>query len=66
VRTAHRRQPIEREYLATPNAAVPLGTWQAICKRAADDAKVGDTKARDCPAELLTNQERLLQTGNLG
>lgn len=36
------RRPIEREYLATLNAAVPLDTWQAICKRAADDALAGD------------------------
>lgn len=40
------RRPIEREYLATLNAAVPLDTWQAICKRAADDALAGDAKAR--------------------
>ncbi len=32
------RRPIDQEYLATLNAAVPLDTWQAICKRAADDA----------------------------
>ena len=32
------RRPIEREYLATLNDAVPLDTWHAICKRAADDA----------------------------
>jgi hypothetical protein len=37
------RRPIEREYLATLNAAVPLDTWQAICKRAADDALAGDS-----------------------
>jgi len=35
---AEPRRRIEREYLAALNAAVPLDTWQAICKRAADDA----------------------------
>ncbi len=40
------RRPIEREYLATLNAAVPLESWQAICKRADDDALAGDAKAR--------------------
>lgn len=41
------RRPIEREYLATLNATVPLDTWQAICKRAADDALAGNAKARE-------------------
>jgi len=36
------RRPIEREYLATLNAAVPLDTWQAICKRAAGEVKAHD------------------------
>jgi len=57
------RRPIEREYLATLNAAVPLDTWQAICKRAADDALAGDAKARDWLAKwLLGLQTRLLTT----
>jgi hypothetical protein len=47
------RRPIEREYLATLNAAVPLDTWQSICKRAADDALAGDAKARDWLAKWL-------------
>jgi len=51
------RRPIEREYLATLNAAVPLDTWQAICKRAADDALVGDAKARDWLAKWLLGLE---------
>jgi len=58
-----RRRPIEREYLATLNAAVPLDTWQAICKRAADDALAGDAKARDWLAKwLLGLESRLLTT----
>jgi hypothetical protein len=35
------------------NAVVPLDTWQAICKRAADDALAGDAKARDWLAKWL-------------
>ena len=51
--SAKTRRPIEREYLATLNAAVPLDTWQAICKRAADDALAGDAKARAWRAKRL-------------
>ncbi len=55
------RRPIEREYLAELNAAVPLDTWQAICKRAADDALAGDAKARDWLAKwLLALDNRVL------
>ncbi len=58
-----RRRPIEREYLAALNAAVPLDTWQAICMRAADDALAGDAKARDWLAKwLLGIESRLLTT----
>lgn len=56
------RRPIEREYLATLNAAVPLETWQAICKRAADDALTGDAKARDWLAKWLLGLESRLLT----
>ena len=56
------RRPIEREYLATLNAAVPLDTWQAICKRAADDALAGDAKARDWLAKWLLGLESLRLT----
>lgn len=35
------RRPIEREYLATLNAAVPLDTWQKICQRATDECSGG-------------------------
>jgi hypothetical protein len=56
------RRPIEREYLATLNAAVPLDTWQAICQRAADDAKGGDAKARDWLAKWLLGLEWRLLT----
>jgi hypothetical protein len=56
------RRPIEREYLATLNAAVPLDTWQAICKRAADDALAGDAKARDWLAKWQLGLESRLLT----
>jgi hypothetical protein len=51
------RRPIEREYLATLNAAVPLDTWEAICKRAADDALDDDARARDWLAKWLLGLE---------
>ena len=51
--TQRQRRPIEREYLATLNAAVTLDTWQAICKRAADDALAGDARARDWLSKWL-------------
>jgi len=58
-----KRRPIEREYLATLNAAVPLDTWQAICKRAAADALAGDARARDWLAKwLLGIEARILTT----
>ena len=56
------RRPIEREYLAMLNAAVPLDTWQAICKRAADDALAGDARARDWLAKWLLGLESRLLT----
>ena len=56
------RSPIEREYLATLNAAVPLDTWQATCKRAADDALARDAKARDWLAKWLLGLESRLLT----
>ena len=40
------RRPVEREYFAVLNAAVPLDVWQRICQRAVDDALAGDHKAR--------------------
>ena len=54
---AKQRRPIEREYLAMLNAAVPLDVWQAICKRAADDALAGDAKARDWLSKWLLGTE---------
>ncbi len=51
------RRPIEREYLATLNAAIPLVSWQAICKRAADDVLAGDAQARDWLAKWLLGIE---------
>jgi len=59
------RRPIEREYLATLNAAVPVDTWQAICKRAADDALAGDAKARDWLAKWLLGLESREDVGKL-
>jgi len=59
---AKARRPIEREYLAMLNAAVPLDTWQAICKRAADDALAGDARARDWLAKWLLGMESRLLT----
>jgi hypothetical protein len=56
------RRPIEREYLAALNAAVPLDTWQSICKRAADDALAGDARARDWLAKWLLGVESRLLT----
>lgn len=56
------RRPIEREYLATLNAAVPLDTWQSICKRAAVDALAGDAKAREWLAKWLLGLESRLLT----
>lgn len=51
------RRPIEREYLAALNAAVPLETWQAICERAAKYAMAGDAKARDWLSKWLLGLE---------
>ncbi len=59
---AKTRRPIEREYLATLNAAVPLDKWQAICKRAADDAIAGDAKARDWLSKWLLGLESRILT----
>jgi len=59
---AKARRPIEREYMATLNAAVPLDTWQAICMRAADDTVAGDAKARDWLAKWLLGLESRLLT----
>ena len=57
------RRPIEREYLAALNAAVPLEKWQGICARAADNAIAGDAKARDWLSKwLLRLEARVLTT----
>jgi plasmid stability protein len=50
-------RPIEREYLAALNAAVPLETWRAICERAATGALAGDAKARDWLSKWLLGLE---------
>lgn len=44
---AELRRPIEREYLATLNATVPLNTSQMIYKRVADVVLAGNAIARD-------------------
>ena len=50
------RRPIEREYLATLNTAVPLETWQAICARAAEDALPGSLEPTAHFLRLLTGR----------
>ena len=51
------RRPVEREYVSTLNAAVPLDVWQRICQRAVDDALTGDHKARDWLGKHLMQTE---------
>lgn len=58
---AQRRRPIEREYLATLNAAVSLDKWRATCEKAADDALAGDARARGWLSKwLLATEDRPL------
>lgn len=52
-KTPAKRRPIEREYLATLNAAVPLTVWRKICRRTVDDALAGDAKAREWLSKWL-------------
>lgn len=56
-RSSKSRRPIEREYIATLNATVSLEKWEAICKRAADDAIAGDHKSREWLAKWLLGTE---------
>ena len=51
------RRPVEREYFAVLNAAVPLDVWQRICQRAVDDALAGDHKSRDWLGKHLMQTE---------
>ena len=51
------RRPVEREYVSTLNAAVPLDVWHRICQRAVDDALSGDAKARDWLGRHLMQTE---------
>ena len=51
------RRPVEREYISTLNAAVPLDVWKQICQRAVDDALAGDHKARDWLGKHLMQTE---------
>ncbi len=41
------RRAVERDYLAKLSEAVTLEDWEQICKRAVEDARAGDAKARD-------------------
>lgn len=52
-KTPAKRRPIEREYLATLNKAVPLSVWGKICRRTVEDALAGDAKARDWLSKWL-------------
>ena len=52
-KTPAKRRPIEREYLATLNAAVPLPVWRKICRRTVDDALAGDAKSREWLSKWL-------------
>lgn len=54
---APKRRPVEREYFATLNAAVPLDAWQRIVQRAVDDALAGDAKAREWLSKWLMQAE---------
>ena len=47
---------IEIEYLAKMESIVSGETWKAICKRAADDAVAGDSKARAWLSAYLLGQ----------
>jgi hypothetical protein len=49
-------RPIERQYLAALSDAVTLDDWQAVCRRALEDAKAGDAKARDWLARYVLGE----------
>ena len=41
------RRSVERDYLATLSKVVSIEDWAQICKRAVEDAKEGNAKARE-------------------
>lgn len=51
------RRATESQYMASLGDAVPLEDWQAIVRRALDDAKNGDWKAREWLAKYLVGAE---------
>jgi hypothetical protein len=50
------RRETERQYLATISDACPPDAWREIVKRAVEDAKAGDPKARDWLAAYLVGR----------
>jgi hypothetical protein len=53
------RRAFESEYLAALADLVPLNTWRKICRKAIEDAKYGDPKARDWLARYLIGPDPL-------
>ena len=51
------RRAIEREYLATITEACPPDAWTDIVRRAVDDAKAGDAKAREWLSRFLVGTD---------
>jgi hypothetical protein len=51
------RRPAEKEYLAVLTDVADLDTWREICKRAAEQAKAGNPKAREWLSRLLLGIE---------
>ena len=51
------RRAVESQYMATIGDAVSLEDWQAIVRRAADDAKSGDAKSREWLGKYLVGVE---------
>ena len=63
------RPPIakERQYLEALTKACTLKDWRAICRRAVDDAKAGDHRARDwCGKYLIGDPRHLYDTPGPG
>jgi hypothetical protein len=53
------RRRTEKEYLAALVEGVSIEDWQAIVKRALDDAKGGDYRARDWLGKYLVGDDLL-------
>ena len=49
----------ERAYLETLGAVCSVDDWQAICRRAVKDAKLGDHRARNWLAKYLLGDQQL-------